>query len=51
VALIGALAFAFLFGFSLNSLDPVWLILATGLVVDDAIVIVEAVTTKISMRA
>ena len=48
VALIGALAFAFLFGFSLNSLTLFGLILATGLVVDDAIVIVEAVTTKIS---
>ncbi|WP_081972494.1 efflux RND transporter permease subunit [Leptolyngbya sp. KIOST-1] len=48
VALIGALAFAFAFGFSLNSLTLFGLILATGLVVDDAIVIVEAVTTKIS---
>ncbi|MEO1068880.1 MAG: efflux RND transporter permease subunit, partial [Cyanobacteria bacterium J06638_6] len=48
VALIGALAFAFIFGFSLNSLTLFGLILATGLVVDDAIVIVEAVTTKIS---
>lgn len=48
VALIGALGFAFAFGFSLNSLTLFGLILATGLVVDDAIVIVEAVTTKIS---
>jgi len=48
VALIGALGFAFVFGFSLNSLTLFGLILATGLVVDDAIVIVEAVTTKIS---
>lgn len=47
VALVGALAFAFVFGFSLNSLTLFGLILATGLVVDDAIVIVEAVTTKI----
>ncbi len=47
VALIGALGFAFVFGFSLNSLTLFGLILATGLVVDDAIVIVEAVTTKI----
>ncbi|ERN42551.1 hydrophobe/Amphiphile Efflux-1 (HAE1) Family [Rubidibacter lacunae KORDI 51-2] len=46
VALIGALGFAFAFGFSLNSLTLFGLILATGLVVDDAIVIVEAVTTK-----
>ncbi len=47
VALIGALGFALAFGFSLNSLTLFGLILATGLVVDDAIVIVEAVTTKI----
>jgi len=47
VALIGALGFAFAFGFSLNSLTLFGLILATGLVVDDAIVIVEAVTAKI----
>ncbi|EDX87104.1 RND transporter, HAE1 family [Synechococcus sp. PCC 7335] len=48
VALVGALGFAFAFGFSLNSLTLFGLILATGLVVDDAIVIVEAVTTKIN---
>ena len=47
VALVGALGFAFVFGFSLNSLTLFGLILATGLVVDDAIVIVEAVTAKI----
>ncbi|MEM8611425.1 MAG: efflux RND transporter permease subunit [Cyanobacteria bacterium P01_H01_bin.105] len=47
VALVGALGFAFAFGFSLNSLTLFGLILATGLVVDDAIVIVEAVTTKV----
>jgi HAE1 family hydrophobic/amphiphilic exporter-1 len=47
VSLIGALGFAFIFGFSLNSLTLFGLILATGLVVDDAIVVVEAVTTKI----
>jgi len=47
VALIGALAFAFVFGFSINSLTMFGLILATGVVVDDAIVIVEAVTAKI----
>ena len=48
VSLIGALGFAFAFGFSLNSLTLFGLILATGLVVDDAIVIVEAITIKIS---
>ncbi|MDR9403542.1 MAG: efflux RND transporter permease subunit, partial [Halothece sp. Uz-M2-17] len=47
VALIGALAFALVFGFSINSLTLFGLILATGVVVDDAIVIVEAVTAKI----
>ena len=47
VALIGSLAFALVFGFSLNSLTMFGLILATGVVVDDAIVIVEAVSTKL----
>ncbi|MEM6713511.1 MAG: efflux RND transporter permease subunit, partial [Cyanobacteria bacterium P01_C01_bin.147] len=48
VSLIGALGFAYVFGFSLNSLTLFGLILATGLVVDDAIVVVEAITTKIN---
>jgi len=47
VALIGALAFALIFGFSINSLTMFGLILATGVVVDDAIVIVEAVSGKL----
>jgi len=47
VALIGAMAFAFIFGFSINNLTLFGLILATGLVVDDAIVIVESCTEKI----
>lgn len=47
VALIGAMAFAFLFGFSINNLTLFGLILATGLVCDDAIVIVESCTEKI----
>jgi len=46
VALIGAMAFAFIFGFSINNLTLFGLILATGLVVDDAIVIVESCTEK-----
>lgn len=46
VSLIGALAFALAFGFSLNNLTLFGLILSTGLVVDDAIIIVEAVTAK-----
>ncbi len=47
VALIGAMAMALAFGFSLNNLTLFGLILASGLVVDDAIVIVEAITTKL----
>ncbi|MBE9206452.1 efflux RND transporter permease subunit [Nostoc sp. LEGE 06077] len=47
VSLIGALAFAYIFGFSLNNLTLFGLILATGLVVDDAIIVVEAIASKI----
>lgn len=47
VSLIGALAFAFVFGFSLNTLTMLGLVLAIGLVVDDGIVIVEAVVEKV----
>lgn len=47
VSLIGALAFAYVFKFSLNNLTLFGLILATGLVVDDAIIVVEAVARKI----
>ncbi|WP_445633501.1 RND transporter, hydrophobe/amphiphile efflux-1 family protein [Nostoc sp. DSM 114161] len=47
VSLIGALAFAYAFGFSLNNLTLFGLILATGLVVDDAIIVVEAIAAKI----
>lgn len=46
VSLIGALAFAYAFRFSLNNLTLFGLILATGLVVDDAIIVVEAVARK-----
>jgi HAE1 family hydrophobic/amphiphilic exporter-1 len=42
VALIGTLAFFPIFGFSLNTLSLFGLVLAIGLVVDDAIVVVEA---------
>ena len=41
VSLIGSLAFIALFGFSLNSLSLFGMVLAIGIVVDDAIVVVE----------
>ncbi|MGK6324766.1 efflux RND transporter permease subunit [Sphingomonas sp. DT-51] len=43
VSLIGSLALMALFGFSLNNLSLFGLILAVGIVVDDAIVVVENV--------
>ncbi|MEH1782387.1 MAG: efflux RND transporter permease subunit [Nostoc sp.] len=46
VSLVGALAFAYLFGFSLNTLTMFGLVLATGLVVDDAIIVVEGIAAK-----
>ncbi len=46
VSLIGALAFAYLLGFSLNTLTMFGLVLATGLVVDDAIIVVEGIAAK-----
>jgi HAE1 family hydrophobic/amphiphilic exporter-1 len=47
VSLIGTFAFFPLFGFSLNTLSLFGLVLAIGLVVDDAIVVVEAVEKNI----
>ncbi|MBP5973463.1 efflux RND transporter permease subunit [Brasilonema sp. CT11] len=47
VSLIGAMAFAFVFGFTLNQLTIFGIILATGLVVDDGIVVVEAIAAKL----
>ncbi|MGF1553760.1 MAG: efflux RND transporter permease subunit [Paracoccaceae bacterium] len=43
IALMGSFAFMYLFGFSVNQLTLLGLILAVGLVVDDAIVVVENV--------
>ena len=47
VSLIGSMIFAKLLGFSINSLTMFGLVLATGLVVDDAILVVEAIAAKI----
>jgi len=47
VSLVGTFAFVKLFGFSLNSLTLFGLTLATGMVVDDAIVIVEDISRLI----
>lgn len=47
VSLIGALAAFQLFGFSINMLTLFGLVLAIGIVVDDAIVVLEAVQEKI----
>ena len=46
VAIIGTFFFLQLFGFTLNLLTLFALVLAIGIVVDDAIVVVEAVHTK-----
>ncbi|MGV3510252.1 MAG: efflux RND transporter permease subunit, partial [Sphingobacteriaceae bacterium] len=46
VAIIGTFFFMNLFGFSINLLTLFALVLAIGIVVDDAIVVVEAVHTK-----
>ena len=46
VALVGTFAFVLGFGFSLNQLTLFGLVLATGLVVDDAITVIEDTSTK-----
>jgi hydrophobic/amphiphilic exporter-1 (mainly G- bacteria), HAE1 family len=46
VAIVGTFFFLQLFGFSINLLTLFALVLAIGIVVDDAIVVVEAVHTK-----
>src|SRR5690606_16404469 len=47
VALIGSFAVMYLWGFSLNNLSVMALIIATGLVVDDAIVVLENISRHI----
>lgn len=48
VSIIGTFAFMYVFGFSINVLSLFGLILAIGIVVDDAIVVVENVERNIS---
>jgi HAE1 family hydrophobic/amphiphilic exporter-1 len=48
VSLVGTFAFIKLFGFSINSLTLFGITLATGLVVDDAIVVIENVQRHIA---
>src|SRR5713226_5936063 len=47
VSLVGAFMFFPAFGFTVNTLSLLGLVLAVGLVVDDAIVVVEAIEAKI----
>jgi hydrophobic/amphiphilic exporter-1 (mainly G- bacteria), HAE1 family len=47
VSLVGAFIFLKIFGFQINTLTLFAMVLSTGLVVDDAIVVVEAISTKI----
>ena len=50
VSLIGTFAFIKVFGFSVNTLTLFGITLATGLVVDDAIVVIENVQRHIAME-
>jgi hydrophobic/amphiphilic exporter-1 (mainly G- bacteria), HAE1 family len=47
VALVGAFAFLNIFQFQINTLTLFAMVLSTGVVVDDAIVVVEAIATKV----
>ncbi|MEO0014328.1 MAG: hypothetical protein RLZZ535_2717, partial [Cyanobacteriota bacterium] len=47
VALIVSFAFMSIFGFEINTLTLFGIVLSTGIVVDDAVVIVEAIVTKV----
>ncbi len=49
VALVGSFAVMYLWGFSLNNLSVMALIVATGLVVDDAIVVLENISRHIEL--
>ncbi len=49
VSLVGAFMFFPAVGFSINTLSLLGLVLAVGLVVDDAIVVVEAIQAKIEL--
>ena len=48
VSILGTFAFLYVFGFSINTLTLFGLVLAIGIVVDDAIVVVENVERNIS---
>ncbi|MCP9823912.1 efflux RND transporter permease subunit [Synechococcus sp. EJ6-Ellesmere] len=48
ISLVGTMAFVNVFGFSINQLTLLGLVLATGLVVDDAIVVIEAVSVNLA---
>jgi hydrophobe/amphiphile efflux-1 (HAE1) family protein len=50
IALIGAFAFLLAFGFSANTITLLALVVATGIVVDDAIVVVENVERVMAER-
>jgi hydrophobe/amphiphile efflux-1 (HAE1) family protein len=47
VSLVGAFAFLNIFKFQINTLTLFAMVLATGIVVDDAIVVVEAISSKV----
>jgi multidrug efflux pump len=49
VALVGSFAVMYLSGFSLNNLSLMALIVATGLVVDDAIVVLENISRHVAL--
>src|SRR3546814_19519934 len=49
VSLVGTLAVMYVFGFSLNTLSLFGLVLSIGIVVDDAIVVVENVERHIGL--